>query len=165
MDHVDQRCVRLKALWEVQLSPARCARPTGARYPAAAMAVPFPRVLLVLLMPSGITAIASAFAASPPGGRASAKRTRRQRRGAHTARRACGAQVTYHAELGLDPAHFRPARAPAESDGDAAGCSGHGGGGSGAGAGGGGGRVTYGRTVVIECGGRAAAEVLEVVLP
>jgi hypothetical protein len=58
-------------------------------------------------------------------------------------------QVGFDPGLGLDPAHFlRP---------DGPGARGA--------AGGGGQGVTFGRTVVIECDGRAAAEVLEVVVP
>ena len=68
-------------------------------------------------------------------------------------------QGDLHAGLGLDPAHVLDT---------AHGSCRHGSqerGGAGAAAGGGGRGVTYGRTVVIECDGRPAAEVLEVVVP
>jgi hypothetical protein len=60
--------------------------------------------------------------------------------------------VEFDAGLGLDAALFRTR-------------GGGGGGGEGAAGGGGGRGVTFGRTVVIECDGRPAAEVLEVVVP
>ncbi len=81
-------------------------------------------------------------------------------------------QVEFDAGLGLDPAGFR-ARGPAVDPSRPlpprvlrpGGPGGAGSGGEGAGGGGGGRGVTYGRTVVIECDGRPAAEVLEVVVP
>ncbi len=80
--------------------------------------------------------------------------------------------MAFDAGLGLDPAGFR-ARRPAVGPSCThppgvlrpGGPGGAGSGGEGAGGGGGGRGVTYGRTVVIECDGRPAAEVLEVVVP
>ena len=78
-------------------------------------------------------------------------------------------QVDFHLGLGLDPCCFLEHRhGLAQRHDPSASRTGQGppeGVAAAAGGLGGGRRVTYGRTVVIECDGRPAAEVLEVVVP
>jgi hypothetical protein len=112
------------------------------------------------------TANPATLAAILPSQRVAVGCVRRLRAAAACAR--VRGQVEFDAGLGLDPAHFLQPEGGGGGRGGGGGAGGGGGGGGGgeAAAGGGGGRrVTYGRTVVIECNGRPAAEVLEVVVP